>query len=373
MSMLRIAPNSLHRSPFQLGMRGLGAPGFSIAFSRAGGTLYAGDSYQVSISGATPSADVIVYWSNFNPDGSDSGGGVAAIGTTDASGNWSSTQTIQSTDYGNFQTTWWVGGKGWGSEVGAAQFAVAPLAGQSAPSQASLSLQSTLASNPTLSFQATDSSGNALAPGTSLIAGDQWTASINGATAGGKVALNGQYLSETDAFGNIQLSGVISASQAANSSLQFTVAGQPIGQTIPISTTPGPKYAYDPTPPPATAAMSTAPPASIATPVIATDAQIAGGTMSPSPTDPTVQGVQIGTDPTTGQQALIITDPTTGVTSTVTSAGSSTIPTLPSGYCYNPSGVVSPCSSLSSSTSGMSTGMMLAIAAGIAILIFANR
>jgi len=103
--------------------------------SRGGTALQVGDTWLVSITGASPNAPVTV--SGSMPSGSFSG---TPMGTTDGNGNWSKSGTAGSGDVGSWQESWAVGGAPAGSfsfsiapaSAPAAQFATAPAASAAA-------------------------------------------------------------------------------------------------------------------------------------------------------------------------------------------------------------------------------------------------
>jgi hypothetical protein len=81
----------------------------SFSTSRGGTTLYPGDTWTITISGAAPNAPISVV-----------GGGNGAMnttptGTTDTKGNFSLSGTIDSSQIGSWYEGWTVGGTGVGS------------------------------------------------------------------------------------------------------------------------------------------------------------------------------------------------------------------------------------------------------------------
>lgn len=78
--------------------------------SRGGTSLQVGDTWQVSITGATPNAPVTA--SGSMPGSSFSG---SAMGSTDGAGNFSKSGTLDSSSVGAWQESWAVGGASSGS------------------------------------------------------------------------------------------------------------------------------------------------------------------------------------------------------------------------------------------------------------------
>lgn len=90
-----------------------GTGGGSLAFvtSRSGSVFQPGDTWTLRITGAAPNSPVSVY-----------GGLVGSLqnnsmGTTDGQGNWSKSGTFDSSTFGTWQETWYVGGKQVGSQI----------------------------------------------------------------------------------------------------------------------------------------------------------------------------------------------------------------------------------------------------------------
>jgi hypothetical protein len=84
--------------------------------SRGGTALQVGDTWTVSIQGATPNAAVTV--SGSMPGGTYSG---SSMGTTDGNGNFSKSGTFDTSTVGSWQETWAVGG----AQSGTVSFSVA--------------------------------------------------------------------------------------------------------------------------------------------------------------------------------------------------------------------------------------------------------
>jgi hypothetical protein len=85
--------------------------------SRGGTALQVGDTWLVSITGASPNAPVTV--SGSMPSGSFSG---TAMGITDSNGNWSKSGTAGAGDVGAWQESWAVGG----APAGSFSFSISP-------------------------------------------------------------------------------------------------------------------------------------------------------------------------------------------------------------------------------------------------------
>jgi hypothetical protein len=83
--------------------------GGRVSFATAGtgrsGSPYVGDTYQISIAGATPNSPVTV--SGNGPSGSYNG---TVMGSTDANGNFSKAGAFNAGDVGNWSEAWAVGG-----------------------------------------------------------------------------------------------------------------------------------------------------------------------------------------------------------------------------------------------------------------------
>jgi hypothetical protein len=86
-------------------------PNASVAFapSRAGGVLYPGDTWTITIRNAQPNAKVSVV------GGVNGATANTPMGTTDSSGSWSTSGAIDSTQIGSWYETWNVGGANVGS------------------------------------------------------------------------------------------------------------------------------------------------------------------------------------------------------------------------------------------------------------------
>lgn len=89
---------------------------FTFASSRGGTAFQVGDTWQISITGATPNAPVTVSGSMM---GSSFSG--TSMGTTDSSGNFSKSGTFDTSTVGSWQETWAVGG----AQSGTVSFTVA--------------------------------------------------------------------------------------------------------------------------------------------------------------------------------------------------------------------------------------------------------
>lgn len=86
------------------------APRLSFNTSRGGSTVYAGDTWTITITGAPPNQPVSVL--GVHPDG---GSATQGYGNTDGSGNFKLAGTITPDMTGNWQETWTVGGQQAGS------------------------------------------------------------------------------------------------------------------------------------------------------------------------------------------------------------------------------------------------------------------
>jgi hypothetical protein len=87
----------------------------SLTFStpRSGGVLYPGDAWTIKISGATPNSPVAV---TGNGSAATYGTNITTpMGTTDSSGNWALSGSIDSTQIGQWYENWSVGGQSVGS------------------------------------------------------------------------------------------------------------------------------------------------------------------------------------------------------------------------------------------------------------------
>jgi hypothetical protein len=91
---------------------------FSFQSSRGGTSLYVGDTWTVSITGATPNSPVtVVGTANTGPFGT------TTMGTTDSAGNFSKSGTLGTGDVGNWGEQWSVGGL----PSGTVSFSVQPI------------------------------------------------------------------------------------------------------------------------------------------------------------------------------------------------------------------------------------------------------
>lgn len=82
-----------------------GNPSVSFQPSRSG-VLQPGDTWVISIKGGSPNSPVVVSFSGSNP----SAGQTATIGTTDASGNFSLSGSVLTSQVGTYTEAWTVGG-----------------------------------------------------------------------------------------------------------------------------------------------------------------------------------------------------------------------------------------------------------------------
>jgi hypothetical protein len=93
--------------------QGSGKGSLTFSTPRSGGVLYPGDAWTIKISGATPNSPVAV---TGNGSAATYGTNITTpMGTTDSSGNWALSGSIDSTQIGQWYENWSVGGQSVGS------------------------------------------------------------------------------------------------------------------------------------------------------------------------------------------------------------------------------------------------------------------
>src|ERR1035437_5991510 len=223
--------------------RGMGATGGQLTFtpSRTGGYLYPGDTWTISIAGASPNKPVTS--SGQIPSGYYNG---TALGTTDASGNFNKSGTIGNGDLGSWLEGWYVDGV----SVGNLGFTVltTPAVTQKSTDTVATPVQH-ITQTQVGHFTFTTSRGFISV----MYPGDTWNIKIGGASPIVHVTMNGHKdngpiynpgVYNTDANGNFTLSGTVGVGDIGSwqetwyvngiksGSISFVVAPAPAWDTV---------------------------------------------------------------------------------------------------------------------------------------------